>query len=133
MAFVPLLYMPGTTGKFWAPLPAVVIVVLAISLLEALYILPAHLAHSSSTPHTGFGRRLHGWQQSFSHAFSHFVDTRYRNFLDLCLRHRYISLSGAIAVFIVVAGYGTSGHMGMIMMPEVAADESDPFLTGAWA
>jgi len=123
VAFVPLLYMPGTTGKFWAPLPAVVIIVLAISLLEALYILPAHLAHSSSQPHTGFGRRIHGWQQSFSNAFSRFVDTRYRHVLDVCLRHRYISLSAAIAIFVVVAGYGTSGHMGMIMMPEVAADE----------
>ncbi len=123
VAFVPLLFMPGTTGKFWAPLPAVVIIVLAISLLEALYILPAHLAHSSSQPQTGFGRRIHGWQQSFSHGFSHFVDTRYRHVLDLCLRHRYISLSSAIAIFIVVAGYGMSGHMGMIMMPEVAADE----------
>jgi len=123
VAFVPLLYMPGTTGKFWAPLPAVVIVVLAISLLEALYILPAHLAHSSSTPHTGLGRRIHGWQQSFAKAFSRFVDTHYRHLLDLCLRHRYISLSTAVAIFIVVAGYGTSGHMGLIMMPEVAADE----------
>jgi len=123
VAFVPLLFMPGTTGKFWAPLPAVVIIVLAISLLEALYILPAHLAHSSSQPHTGFGRRVHGWQQTFSNTFSHFVDTHYRHLLDLCLRHRYISLSAAVALFVVVAGYGTSGHMGMIMMPEVAADE----------
>ncbi|MGA9575703.1 MAG: efflux RND transporter permease subunit [Lysobacterales bacterium] len=123
VAFVPLLFMPGTTGKFWWPLPAVVIIVLAISLLEALYILPAHLAHSSSQPHTGPGRRLHAWQQSFAHGFSRFVDTRYRHFLDLCLRNRYITVSSAIAVLIVVGGYGMSGHMGMIMMPEVAADE----------
>lgn len=123
VAFVPLLFMPGTTGKFWWPLPAVVITVLAISLLEALYILPAHLAHSSSTPHTGTGRRLHNLQQSFARAFSRFVDTRYRGFLDLCLRHRYITVSSAVALLIVVGGYGTSGHMGIISMPEVAADE----------
>jgi multidrug efflux pump subunit AcrB len=123
VAFVPLLYMPGTTGKFWWPLPAVVITVLAISLLEALYILPAHLAHSSSTPRTHMGQRLHHWQQSFARAFSHFVDTRYRRFLDLCLSHRYVTLSTALAVLMVVVGYGLSGHMGMIMMPEVAADE----------
>ena len=123
VAFVPLLFMPGTTGKFWWPLPAVVITVLAISLLEALYILPAHLAHSSSTPHTGAGRRLHEMQQSFARAFSHFVNTHYRRFLDMCLRHRYITLSSALAVLLVVGGYAGSGHMGMIMMPQVAADE----------
>jgi multidrug efflux pump subunit AcrB len=123
VAFVPLLFIPGPTGNFWWPLPAVVITVLAISLIEALYILPAHLAHSSSKPHTGAGRRLHAWQQSFARGFSHFVNTRYRRFLDLCLRHRYITLSTAVALFIVVTGYSMSGHMGMIMMPEVAADE----------
>jgi len=123
VAFVPLLFMPGTTGKFWWPLPAVVITVLAISLLEALYILPAHLAHSSSEPHTGAGRRLHEMQQSFARAFSRFVDTHYRRFLDLCLRHRYITLSSALALLLVVGGYASSGHMGMIMMPQVAADE----------
>jgi multidrug efflux pump subunit AcrB len=123
VAFVPLLYMPGTTGKFWWPLPAVVITVLAISLLEALYILPAHLAHSSSTPRTHLGQRLHHWQQSFARAFSHFVDTHYRRFLDLCLSHRYVTLSTALAVLMVVVAYGLSGHMGIIMMPEVAADE----------
>ena len=123
VAFVPLLFMPGTTGKFWWPLPAVVITVLAISLLEALYILPAHLAHSSSTPHTGPGRRLHHWQQAFAQGFSRFVDTRYRWFLDLSLRHRYITVSLAVGLFVVVGGYGMSGHMGTIMMPEVAADE----------
>jgi multidrug efflux pump subunit AcrB len=123
VAFVPLLFMPGTTGKFWWPLPAVVITVLAISLLEALFILPAHLAHSSSTPHTGAGRRLHEMQQSFARGFSHFVNTHYRRFLDLCLRHRYITLSTALALLLVVGGYAGSGHMGMIMMPQVAADE----------
>jgi len=123
VAFVPLLFIPGTMGKFWWPLPAVVIAVLAISLLEALYILPAHLAHSASTSRTRAGARIHGWQQSFARAFSHFVDTRYRTFLDLCLRHRYITVSFAAAVFIVVGGYAFSGHMGTIMMPEVAADE----------
>lgn len=32
VAFVPLLFIPGATGKYWWPLPAVVIIVLAVSL-----------------------------------------------------------------------------------------------------
>ncbi|MBD3222049.1 MMPL family transporter, partial [bacterium] len=35
IAFIPLMFIPGTTGKFWWPLPAVVIVVLLVSLVEA--------------------------------------------------------------------------------------------------
>lgn len=124
IAFVPLLFIPGTTGKFWWPLPAVVIIVLAVSLLEALFILPAHLAHSS-TKESRFkiGQYLHRWQQAFSDRFNRFVNTRYRRFLDLCLRHRYITLSAAVSLLIIVGGYGYSDHMGMIMMPEVSADE----------
>jgi len=123
VAFVPLLFMPGTTGKFWWPLPAVVITVLAVSLLEALFILPAHLGHSSSAPKSGLGGRLHEWQQAFARRFKRFVDRRYRAFLDLCLRHRYVTISSSVSLFVVVGGYGLSGHMGMVMMPEVSADE----------
>ena len=48
VAFVPLMFIPGETGKFWGPLPIVVVIVLALSLLESLFILPAHLAHSKA-------------------------------------------------------------------------------------
>ena len=94
VAFVPLLFMPGTMGKFWWPLPVVVITVLAISLLEALFILPAHLAHISSTPHTGpVVVCMSG--SSLSLAASVALSKPYRPFLDRCLRHRYITLAQA--------------------------------------
>ena len=123
IAFVPLLFIPGTTGKYWWPLPAVVIVVLAVSLFEALFILPAHLGHSSKKSYFKIGGHLERWQQSFARRFNRFVDRYYRGFLETCLRHRYITLSTAIALLVVVGGYGYSDHMGMVMMPEVSADE----------
>lgn len=123
VAFVPLLFIPGTMGKFWWPLPAVVITILAVSLLEALFILPAHLGHGSEKTAMSAGKHLHGWQRGFSRGINRFVDRYYRRFLDLCLRNRYITLSLALSLLLVVGGYGYSGHMGMIMMPEVSADE----------
>ncbi|MGK7311899.1 MAG: efflux RND transporter permease subunit [Candidatus Longimicrobiales bacterium M2_2A_002] len=130
IAFVPLLFIPGTTGKYWWPLPAVVILVLLLSLLEALFILPAHLAHSgTSSGGSGIRGTIHRWQQAFSERFEHFVDTRYRAFLDLCLRHRYITLSTALALLLVVGGYGYSDHMGMVLMPASPADEIEAGVT----
>ncbi|WP_339734066.1 efflux RND transporter permease subunit [uncultured Sunxiuqinia sp.] len=125
IAFIPLLFIPGTTGKFWWPLPAVVIIVLAVSLFEALFILPAHLGHSNHRDKKTFKaiRYIEFGQQRFAGAFNRFVDRRYRPFLELCLRHRYITLSVALALLLIVGGYGYSDHMGMIMMPEVSADE----------
>lgn len=126
IAFVPLLFMPGETGKFWQPLPAVVIVILAVSLLEALLILPSHLAHlkkKSPKNKNKWVLKLESWQRAFANSFDAFVEKKYRPFLDLCLKYRYITLSAAVALLLIVGGYGYSGHMGMIMMPEVAADE----------
>jgi len=123
IAFVPLLFIPGTTGKFWWPLPAVVIVVLAISLFEALFILPAHLAHRHDRRPSGPGAVLHRWQRAFARGVERAIDRYYRPFLEACLRFRYVTLSVAVALLLVVGGYGYSGHMGMIMMPEVSADE----------
>lgn len=129
IAFIPLLFIPGTTGKFWWPLPAVVIVVLAVSLLEALFILPSHLAHSSKTHFLKIGEHIERWQQAFAKRFNRFVNTNYRKFLGICLRNRYITLSTAVALLIVVGGFGYSDHMGMIMMPEVSADEIEAGVT----
>ncbi|MGM0454363.1 MAG: efflux RND transporter permease subunit, partial [Thermodesulfobacteriota bacterium] len=123
VAFVPLMFVPGTTGKFWWPLPAVVITILAVSLAEALFILPAHLGHSRTGAATAAGRGINRFQQAFARGFNRFVNRRYRRFLEICLRHRYITLSCAVSLLLIVGGYGYSDHMGMIMMPEVSADE----------
>ena len=123
IAFLPLLFIPGTTGKFWWPLPAVVIMVLAVSLLEALFILPAHLGHSSAKIKNRVTEKMHNWQQKFGKKFNHFVNTKYRTILEYALHHRYITMTAAVALLLIVGGYGYSGHMGLIMMPEVSADE----------
>ena len=123
LAFVPLLFMPGETGKFWWPLPVVVIVILAISLLEALFILPSHLAHLAKKKKKGYIRKFEDWQERFAKGFDRIIDKYYRPLLDKCLEYRYITLCAAIGLLLMVGGYGYSDHMGMIMMPEVAADE----------
>ncbi|KLU07449.1 Acriflavin resistance protein [Rhodopirellula islandica] len=125
VAFVPLLFIPGETGKFWGPLPVVVIIVLSLSLVESLFILPAHLAHArdADRKRNGIGGRLHHAQQRFSQAFNRLVEFFYRPILVVSLRHRYVTASLALALFVVIGGYATSAHMGLILMPEVSADE----------
>jgi len=123
VAFLPLLFIPGTTGNFWWPLGVVVILVLAISLFEALFILPAHLAHSGKGSVTIYGHWMHGIQRVFSRGFESVVERVYRPLLDLALRFRYITLTTALTIMVVSGAYAVSDHMGMIMMPEAPADE----------
>ncbi len=123
IAFIPLLFLPGTFGKFWWPMPAVVIAVLLVSLIEALFILPAHLGHGSDKERFKVGKYVTKWQQSFAQRFNRWVERYYRPLLDTCLRNRYITLAAAVGLLAVIGGFGYSDHMGIILMPEVAADE----------
>ena len=50
VAFLPLYFVPGFMGKIWKAIPIVVITVFIISWVEALLILPCHLAHTRSAP-----------------------------------------------------------------------------------
>lgn len=122
VAFIPVLFIPGTTGKFWWPFPVVVIVVLLLSLFEALFILPAHLSHKP-TKETRLGSFVHHRQQKVAQRFNNFIQHYYAPLIDRLLVHRYVAISTALAILITAGAYGTSDHMGMIMMPRVAADE----------
>ncbi|WP_075879782.1 efflux RND transporter permease subunit [Vreelandella massiliensis] len=123
VAFMPLLFIPGVTGNFWWPMGAVVITVLAISLIEALFILPAHLAHSGRGTVSLYGRWLHAVQKAFSRGFTAVTERGYRPLLALSLRFRSITLTASFTLLLVVGAYAFSDHMGMIMMPEPPADE----------
>ena len=124
VAFIPLMFVPGFMGKFWNPLPWVVVIVLALSLVESLFILPAHLAHTRIVEQKrGPAGWLHSLQQSFSRRFSRLVEMIYQPILQFCLQYRYVTSTLALAMLLILGGYATSAHMGMVLMPEVSADE----------
>ncbi len=50
VAFWPLMQLPGTLGKFLVDIPIVVMVVLVLSLLQALFILPRNLSSLDVSP-----------------------------------------------------------------------------------
>ena len=123
VAFLPVMFIPGILGQYWWPMPVVVITVLALSLLEALFMLPAHLAHVRERTHANAAERLHRVQRGFSKGFARWIETRYRPFLEGCLRRRYVTLTAAVMLLAVTAAYSLSDHLGIVMMPEQPADE----------
>ena len=64
-AFLPLMLMPGIMGKFLMVVPMVVSIALAISLIEAFWMLPAHIIASN----TEFNKptKMHLWRKKFTH------------------------------------------------------------------
>ena len=122
VTFMPLLFVPGFMGKVFREIPLVVVTVFFISLIESLFILPAHLAHKKDASETGFFSKLHEWQQRFSVYFTRLVRTRYGPFLSLVLRWRYISFSVGAMVLMLAFGYVKSGRLGFELFPKIESD-----------
>jgi multidrug efflux pump subunit AcrB len=123
VAFAPLLFVSGFMGKVFKQIPVVVIAVFAVSLIESLFILPAHIGHQHrAAPTTGVFGWLFARQSAFSQWFARMVRTRYGPLLDLVLRHRYVSISLAVALLLVTISYVRSGRMGFELFPKVESD-----------
>jgi multidrug efflux pump subunit AcrB len=120
VAFVPLLYVPGENGRFFAPLPAVVIAVFIVSLVEALFILPAHLGHGRET---GTGRGLLAvlskGQRRVSVAFESFTDCVVVPLLRLSIHWRLLTLSLLFAGLAVIFAWYYSGRMNYTFSPVI--------------
>ncbi len=122
IAFLPLCFVPGFIGKIWKVIPMVVITVFTISWVESLLILPSHLAHAHRRSKNRLATYLHERQQAFSRKFERFIEFVFAPFLDRCIKYRFLTIAGGVAIFIVVLSYVVSGRVGMILMPRVESD-----------
>ena len=129
VAFMPIYFVPGFLGKIFKSIPIVVVVVFAVSLVESLFILPAHLGHSRQQGFGGFLKPLSDAQQRFSMAFTRFINRRYGAFLGFCIQNRYVCIAIGLAVLIITASWGASGRMGMELFPRIESDYAFANLT----
>jgi multidrug efflux pump subunit AcrB/outer membrane protein TolC len=119
-AFFPLLFIPGTRGKFMYVIPAVVIMVLVTSLLESFFVLPAHLA--SLRPVGPRLRRLLSPQRAVDRGTEWFIDRIYSPALWVVLRERWISLAVAIALVVGSVGLVAGGRVKFVFWPKEESD-----------
>jgi len=124
VTFMPIFFVPGFMGKVFREIPLVVVTVFFISLVESLFILPAHLAHRRAAEDrtTGPLGYLHRLQQRFSAFFVRMVRTRYGPFLAFVLRWRYVSFCVGLLILMLAFGYVKSGRMGFELFPKVESD-----------
>ena len=124
VAFIPLFYVGGIMGKFIAIMPAVVIACLAVSLLECMLLLPAHLSHlpdpnANSTNHHFLTRKLEIVHRLTSSSMEWFVDRIYTPLLSKALYWRYISFCIAISILLLTIGLIRGGVLKFEVFPEV--------------
>ncbi len=123
IAFLPLFYVPGESGRFLNVLPAVIIAVFAVSLVECLLILPSHLAFSRKHPHTNsIFSRFDRAQTALRVKLDSAMEGFYRPILNLVIRLRYVTLAVFAAVLLIVIGYTWSGRVNFTFNPTIEND-----------
>ena len=120
IAFAPWLFVTGEIAQITRQMSIVITVALTISLIEAFFILPAHLAHLKPR-HELRGLALR--QQRIEHSIVTFARLRYRPLLERAVEHRYLTTSIFIAAFVISVGIFTSGWVKFYFMPQVENEE----------
>ena len=120
IAFMPLFFVPGISGKFFRQIPAVVVGVFIISLIESIFILPAHLSHKNRD--NAFWRLLNKPRKFFSPKLQYHIENHYTPAIDKIIRNRYLTLAAAVATLLVALGMVFGGHIRFSFMPKIDAD-----------
>jgi multidrug efflux pump subunit AcrB len=121
VTFMPIMFIPGIMGKIFKTMPLVVVAVFAVSLIESLLILPAHLSHGARPLFFPLNI-LEAWQARFSEKFETFIKSVYGRILSALLVWRYTVFALGLALLLVTFGYVKSGKMGMVLFPKVESD-----------
>ena len=123
VAFIPVLTIPGFLGKFFYPIPVVVIATLIWSLIESKLILPYHLTLCN----VGAGDRDKiGWlrrqQRKIADGLERFIELRYRPVLNFAMAHRYSTVAVFIGLLMVTMAAIGGKHIGFVFFPKVPSD-----------
>lgn len=119
VAFLAFFFLDGRVGEFFSQVALVVIITLGISLIEAIIILPAHLAHS---------RALSKKQKSYifniyADRFISWVRNKlYEPYLNFFLKNRLLGFAIPIAFLIITLGAMGGGIIRFTFFPNIASD-----------
>ncbi len=131
LAFGIFLFLDGRIGEFFGEVSVVVILTLTVSLVEALIILPAHLAHSKALkaqdakPKTGIGQLFAKLRyiNTFGDAIMRWLrDKLYSPGLRFALQNKLFTFSLFVVLLILTFGSVGGGIVRTSFFPQIASD-----------
>jgi len=122
MAFLPWLFLSGSTSEFTRHITWVVILALVFSLVESLWILPAHLSKMKPRHEKSLGRFGH-FQKAISDSIIHFAHRHYRGIAQAVVARRYLTFSVFVVLLLVGFTLFSAGWVKKSFMPEIESDE----------
>ena len=124
-AFSPLLSIGGVIGKIVADVPLVVLAVLALSLVEALLVLPYHLSHlppAGTRATNAVSRFFERIQQAVDARLNAFVQGPLDRALQFTVRAPAIILAVALACLILFITMVPAGIIKFSFFPDIEAN-----------
>ncbi|MGK0378662.1 MAG: multidrug efflux pump subunit AcrB, partial [Patiriisocius sp.] len=134
LAFGIFLFLDGRIGEYFAEVSVIVILTLTVSLVEALIILPAHLAHSkalrkqNNTPKRGFAKvfaKLRIINDYGDRMMAWLRDKMYGPFLRFTLQNKVFVFLIFVAIMIISTGSIGGGIIRTAFFPRIASDRVD--------
>jgi len=134
LAFSTFYFLDGRMGDFFKEVSTVVILTLGVSLIEALIILPAHIAHSKALIRkkkepTGLFR-IFSFINKKADRFLMFIrDRMYAPYLVFFLKNKFLGFAIPISLLIFSVGGIMSGVVKTSFFPRMASDRVSISLT----
>jgi len=132
LAFSLFLFLDSRIGEFFSEVSVIVILTLVVSLVEALIILPAHLAHSKAlqpqveeenpSKMKQFFAKMRGINRAGDKFMGYLRDKVYAPALDFVLQFKVLSLGIFVALLVLTFGSIGGGIIGVTLFPSVASD-----------
>ncbi|MEO1047380.1 MAG: efflux RND transporter permease subunit [Pseudomonadota bacterium] len=125
VSVLPVLATGGVIGKITQDVPLVVVAVLALSLVEALLVLPHHLSHlPAAGAHAGnqITRFFESVQGAVDRRFKSFVEGPLDTALKFSVKAPGVVISAAAAILIVMASLVPAGIIKVSFFPDIEGD-----------
>ncbi|WP_298547859.1 efflux RND transporter permease subunit [uncultured Aquimarina sp.] len=120
LAFSVFFFLDGQIGDFFGDIALVVTLTLLVSLIEALLILPAHLAHSKDIKNISKVSKFNKLGERF---MNYLRDKIYSPVYKKCLQNKFLSFAIILFLFIITIGAFTSGIIKLTFFPTNASDQ----------
>ena len=126
LAFSVFFFLDGNIGEFFGEVATVVALTLILSLVEALIILPAHVAHSKALDRN---QKLYKFNKYAEDVMDFMRDKIYAPALKFVLENKFFGLVIPVALLMITIGAFEGGIIKGTFFPSIASDRVSVNLT----
>ena len=119
VAFATFFFLEGRIGEFFSEVSVVVIITLLFSLIEALIILPSHVAHSNALKQKGANYLLNRYSDK---AMNWMRNKMYAPTLRFFMANKFLGFAIPLGFLIVSVGAIAGGLISVTFFPRIASD-----------